>query len=324
MIEVALIMAGLNIAQNLNSRRQGKKILKSAESIQKEYDKLSNQKLLFEKSYNEQKEIAKKIKNYQDNMAKLQFEKNSNEIKKSLESNIKNVINKYVVDKLNLKEEVLNIKNKILLSNQIQNVENSSIQHDSLATLNKEANDNFKTLLENQINTVGQVTDENLEQQYRLGSNYDDVLSAIRKSYDANIGNAELQYMQDINQLDNFIQAGKSSSEGMKYQGLSMIAEADTKIAKAIMDAAINAYKGSASFESLTGNISTTGSTTNGDFNDIANMWNMSMGQTSTNTGSNDVRGFGNYNPFRSSNPFNISAINKNKFNLLGGNNGIY
>ena len=37
-----------------------------------------------------------------------------------------------------------------------------------------------------------------------------------------------------------------------------------------------------------------------------------------------NVRGFGTYNPFKSSNPFDISNVNKRKFNLLGGNNGIF
>lgn len=323
MIEVALIMAGLEIVQGINSRRQGKKILKSSEKIQREYNNLSSLKALFEQSEKKQKETAKKIKGYQDKTAKLQFDRSSTKLKESLESNIRNVVNQYVVAKLNLDEQVLDIRSKLLVTKPTKNIESSSYQYDSLTVLNNEANENKRVLLENQINAIGQTTDENLEQRYRLGSDYDDTLSAIRKNYNANISNAELQYMQDINQLDNFIQTGQSSAEGIKFQGLSIIAEADNRISKSIVDAAINTYKGSAGFSSLTGGMNA-GSATNGDFSGITNMWNMSIGQIPTNTTPNDVRGFGSYNPFRSSNPFNISTINKNKFSLLGGNNGIY
>lgn len=305
MIGSILLGGALGLIRGYNTKRQGKGIIRTADGIKKSYDSLSNLKPVFEKSLKEHKETVGKIKKYQEDTAKLQYDRENSKLKDSLESGIRNVINQYVAARENLKEHILDTKDKILMSTPTRNIESSSLQYDTLSTLNKEAIENQRTLLGNQVNAIGQVTDENLEQKYRLDTDYDNTLGAIKRNYETSIANAENQYTEDINRLDNWIDSGKATAEQLKNQGRNTYTQGWNMINNTLLETGLNLY----------------------DYyykpKEVDNIYDENVTSTPNNTDKN-VRGFGTYNPFKSSNPFDISNVNKRKFNLLGGNNGIF
>ena len=305
MIGSILLGGALGLIKGYNTKRQGNGIIRTADGIKKSYEDLSNLKPVFKKSLKEHNETVGKIKKYQEDTAKLQYDRENSKLKDSLESGIRSVINQYVVAKENLKEHILDTKDKILMSTPTRNVESSSLQYDAMATLNKEATENQRTLLENQVNTIGQVTDENLEQKYRLNTDYDNTLGAIKRNYETSIANAENQYTEDINRLDNWIDNGKATAEQLRNQGRNTYTQGWNMINNTLLETGLNLY----------------------DYYDkpkeVDDIYDKNVTSTPSSTDKN-VRGFGTYNPFRSSNPFDISNVNKRKFNLLGGNNGIF
>ena len=300
MIGSILLGGVLGLIRGYNTKRQGKGIIRTADGIKKSYEDLSNLKPVFEKSLKEHKETVGKIKKYQEDTAKLQYNRENSKLKDSLESGIRNVINQYVTTRENLKENILDTKDKILMSTPTRNIESSSLQYDTMATLNKEATENQRTLLENQVNAIGQVTDENLEQKYRLDTNYDDTLEAIKRNY------AENQYTEDINRLDNWIDSGKATAEQLKNQGRNTYTQGWNMINNSLLETGLNLY----------------------DYyykpKEVDDIYDENVTSTPNKNTDRNIRGFGTYNPFRSSNPFDISNVNKRKFNLLGGNNGIF
>ena len=305
MIGSILLGGALGLIRGYNTKRQGKGIIRTADGIKKRYDSLSDLKPVFEKSFKEHKETVGKIKKYQEDTAKLQYDRENSKLKDSLESGIRNVINQYVTARENLKEYVLDTKDKILMSTPTRNIESSSLQYDTMATLNKEVTENQRTLLENQVNAIGQVTDENLEQKYRLDTDYDNTLGAIKRNYETSIANAENQYTEDINRLDNWIDSGKATAEQLKNQGRNTYTQGWNMINNTLLETGLNLY----------------------DYyykpKEVDDIYDKNVTSTPSSTDKN-VRGFDTYNPFRSSNPFDISNVNKRKFNLLGGNNGIF
>lgn len=305
MIGSILLGGALGLIRGYNTKRQGKGIIRTADGIKKSYEDLSNLKPVFKKSLKEHKETVGKIKKYQEDTAKLQYDRENSKLKDSLESGIRNVINQYVAARENLKEHILDTKDKILMSTPTRNVESSSLQYDAMATLNKEATENQRTLLENQVNTIGQVTDENLEQKYRLDTDYDNTLGAIKRNYETSIANAENQYTEDIDRLDNWIDSGKATAEQLRNQGRNTYTQGWNMINNTLLETGLNLY----------------------DYyykpKEVDDIYDKNVTSTPSSTDKN-VRGFGTYNPFRSSNPFDISNVNKRKFNLLGGNNGIF
>ena len=306
MIGSILLGGALGLIRGYNTKRQGKGIIRTADSIKKSYDSLSNLKPVFEKSLKEHKETVGKIKKYQEDTAKLQYDRENSKLKDSLESGIRNVINQYVAARENLKEHILDTKDKILMSTPTRNIESSSLQYDTLSTLNKEATENQRTLLGNQVNAIGQVTDENLEQKYRLDTDYDNTLGAIKRNYETSIANAENQYTEDINRLDNWIDSGKATAEQLKNQGRNTYTQGWNMINNTLLETGLNLY----------------------DYyykpKEVDDIYDKNVTSTPSKNNDRNVRGFGTYNPFKSSNPFDISNINKRKFNLLGGNNGIF
>lgn len=306
MIGSILLGGALGLIRGYNTKRQGKGIIRTADGIKKKYDSLSDLKPVFEKSLKEHKETVGKIKKYQEDTAKLQYDRENSKLKDSLESGIRNVINQYVTARENLKERVLDTKDKILMSTPTRNIESSSLQYDTLSTLNKEATENQRTLLENQVNAIGQVTDENLEQKYRLDTNYDNTLGAIKRNYETSIANAENQYTEDINRLDNWIDSGKATADQLRNQGRNAYTQGWNMINNSLLETGLNLY----------------------DYyykpKEVDDIYDKNVASTSSKSTDKNVRGFGTYNPFRSSNPFDISNVNKRKFNLLGGNNGIF
>ena len=305
MIGSILLGGALGLIRGYNTKRQGKGIIRTADGIKKSYEDLSNLKPVFKKSLKEHKETVGKIKKYQEDTAKLQYDRENSKLKDSLESGIRNVINQYVAARENLKEHILDTKDKILMSTPTRNVESSSLQYDTMATLNKEATENQRTLLENQVNAIGQVTDENLEQKYRLDTDYDNTLGAIKRNYETSIANAENQYTEDINRLDDWIDNGKATAEQLRNQGRNTYTQGWNMINNTLLETGLNLY----------------------DYyykpKEVDDIYDKNVTSTPSSTDKN-VRGFGTYNPFRSSNPFDISNVNKRKFNLLGGNNGIF
>lgn len=306
MIGSILLGGALGLIRGYNTKRQGKGIIRTADGIKKSYDSLSDLKPVFEKSLKEHKETVGKIKKYQEDTAKLQYDRENSKLKDSLESGIRNVINQYVTTRENLKENILDTKDKILMSTPTRNIESSSLQYDTMATLNKEATENQRTLLENQVNAIGQVTDENLEQKYRLDTNYDDTLEAIKRNYETSVANAENQYTEDINRLDNWIDSGKATAEQLKNQGRNTYTQGWNMINNSLLETGLNLY----------------------DYyykpKEVDDIYDENVTSTPNKNTDRNIRGFGTYNPFRSSNPFDISNVNKRKFNLLGGNNGIF
>ena len=306
MIGSILLGGALGLIRGYNTKRQGKGIIRTADGIKKSYDSLSNLKPVFEKSLKEHKETVGKIKKYQEDTAKLQYDRENSKLKDSLESGIRNVINQYVAARENLKEHILDTKDKILMSTPTRNIESSSLQYDTLSTLNKEATENQRTLLGNQVNAIGQVTDENLEQKYRLDTDYDNTLGAIKRNYETSIANAENQYTEDINRLDNWIDSGKVTAEQLKNQGRNTYTQGWNMINNTLLETGLNLY----------------------DYyykpKEVDDIYDKNVTSTPSKNNDRNVRGFGTYNPFKSSNPFDISNINKRKFNLLGGNNGIF
>jgi len=306
MIGSILLGGVLGLIRGYNTKRQGKGIIRTADGIKKSYEDLSNLKPVFEKSLKEHKETVGKIKKYQEDTAKLQYNRENSKLKDSLESGIRNVINQYVTTRENLKENILDTKDKILMSTPTRNIESSSLQYDTMATLNKEATENQRTLLENQVNAIGQVTDENLEQKYRLDTNYDDTLEAIKRNYETSVANAENQYTEDINRLDNWIDSGKATAEQLKNQGRNTYTQGWNMINNSLLETGLNLY----------------------DYyykpKEVDDIYDENVTSTPNKNTDRNIRGFGTYNPFRSSNPFDISNVNKRKFNLLGGNNGIF
>lgn len=306
MIGSILLGGALGLIRGYNTKRQGKGIIRTADGIKKSYDSLSNLKPVFEKSLKEHKETVGKIKKYQEDTAKLQYDRENSKLKDSLESGIRNVINQYVAARENLKEHILDTKDKILMSTPTRNIESSSLQYDTLSTLNKEATENQRTLLGNQVNAIGQVTDENLEQKYRLDTDYDNTLGAIKRNYETSIANAENQYTEDINRLDNWIDSGKATAEQLKNQGRNTYTQGWNMINNTLLETGLNLY----------------------DYyykpKEVDDIYDKNVTSTPSKNNDRNVRGFGTYNPFKSSNPFDISNINKRKFNLLGGNNGIF
>lgn len=306
MIGSILLGGALGLIRGYNTKRQGKGIIRTADGIKKSYEDLSNLKPVFKKSLKEHKEAVGKIKKYQEDTAKLQYDRENSKLKDSLESGIRSVINQYVAAKENLKEHILDTKDKILMSTPTRNVESSSLQYDTMATLNKEATENQRTLLENQVNAIGQVTDENLEQKYRLDTDYDNTLGAIKRNYETSIANAENQYTEDINRLDNWIDSGKATAEQLKNQGRNTYTQGWNMINNTLLETGLNLY----------------------DYyykpKEVEDIYDKSVTSTPSKNNDRNVRGFDTYNPFRSSNPFDISNVNKRKFNLLGGYNGIF
>ena len=306
MIGSILLGGALGLIRGYNTKRQGKGIIRTADGIKKSYEDLSNLKPVFKKSLKEHKETVGKIKKYQEDTAKLQYDRENSKLKDSLESGIRNVINQYVAARENLKEHILDTKDKILMSTPTRNVESSSLQYDTLSTLNKEATENQRTLLGNQVNAIGQVTDENLEQKYRLDTDYDNTLGAIKRNYETSIANAENQYTEDINRLDNWIDNGKATADQLRNQGRNAYTQGWNMINNSLLETGLNLY----------------------DYyykpKEVDDIYDKNVTSTPSKNIDGNVRGFGTYNHFRSSNPFDISNVNKRKFNLLGGNNGIF
>ncbi len=130
----------LGIAQGYGIYKQGKKIAKAGDEVKSIYNGLKDQENKLKGSIEYNKATAKKIKGYQDEQAKMQYEYNKREIGRALEGNLRGLLAGYVSARENLEQEVMNVRSKLAF-NDIKNVEDSSIKSDSINKLNSEAKD---------------------------------------------------------------------------------------------------------------------------------------------------------------------------------------
>lgn len=242
MIGSFLVSAGLGLLQGLNTRRQGKNIVRAGKNIANEYAKLDANRVLFENSFEEHKKSIGKIKAYQEEKAKLQYNKNKRAVKGALETNLRNVMNGYVSAKDTLDEQVKDMKSKITISTQNPAVEESSIRNDSLSLLGKESSRNSKILEENMLNSIKASTEEGIENQYKIDSDYDNTMSNIRKAYNQSLGNAELQKIQDISRLNDIIENGRIAGSNLAQQGYGIIAQAEQSIANTFLNSSLDVF----------------------------------------------------------------------------------
>lgn len=242
MIGSFLVSAGLGLLQGINMKRQGKAIVKTGRAIANEYAKLNANRVLFENSFEEHKKTIGKIKGHQEETAKLQYSKNKRAVKEALGVNLRNIMNGYVSAKDTLDEQVKDMKSKIIISTQNSSVEENSIRQDSLSLLGKEALGNSRVIEENMLNSIKTSTEEAIENQYRVDTDYDNTMSNIRKSYNQSLGNAELQKIQDISRLNDIIESGRISGNNLVQQGYGIIGQASQNIANTFLSSGLGIF----------------------------------------------------------------------------------
>lgn len=290
-----LVGASLGILQGMSTRSQGKNIIRSGKRIEEEYKKLGSSKALFEKSMKKQKDVAGKIKGYQEGSAKVQYERNQSELKRALESNLRGVMYNYVAQKDNLKEQMLDAKSKLLTGSYNPNVEKSSIKHDSFATLDKEVSENQRTINENQIGAIEQVTSESLGQTYRVGQDYDNSISNIQRNYNATLSGAESQYNQDINNINSQISTGVSVGRNMQQQGYTLKAQGSSQITGALVEAGLQGFSAMGGFSGIKNKLGGLSSSGSGNF---ATSFEMTKGTADLYGFEKSFKSFGQLNPF--------------------------
>lgn len=242
MIGSFLVSAGLGLLQGMNAKRQGKGIIGTGRAIANEYAKLNANRVLFENSFEEHKKTIGKIKGYQEETAKLQYDKNKRAVKEALGVNLRNIMNGYVSAKDTLDEQVKDMKSKIVISTQNPTVEENSIRQDSLSLLGKEALGNSRVIEENMINSIKAGTEEGIENQYRVDTDYDNAISNIRKAYNQSLGNAELQKIQDISRLNDIIESGRIAGANLVQQGYGIIGQASQNMANTFLSAGLGIF----------------------------------------------------------------------------------
>ena len=84
MMGAILAQLALDTAQGYGIYKQGKKIIKTGEEIKSIYSSLKNEESKLKESIEYNKATAKKIKGYQDEQAKMQYEFNKKEINNKL------------------------------------------------------------------------------------------------------------------------------------------------------------------------------------------------------------------------------------------------
>ena len=236
----------LGIGQGFGIYKQGKKIINAGEEVKSIYGKLGTKEKDLRESFENNKISIKKIKEYQDDQAKIQFEYNQKEIGRALEGNLRGVLSGYVSARENLEQEIANIKSKLAF-NDIKNVESSSIQNDSINKLKLEANDKANTLIQNQTNEIDELENQTNNYYYQSGLNYNKTQEGINQNYLTAYSQAELQLKRDLAQLNQTIENGNMAGEQLVNQGWDARVAGINGITKTILDAGkdyyINRYK---------------------------------------------------------------------------------
>lgn len=246
MMGLKLMNLALGIGQGFGIYKQGKKIVNAGEEVKSIYGKLGTKEKDLRESFENNKISIKKIKEYQDEQAKIQFEYNKKEIGRALEGNLRGVLSGYVSARENLDQEITNIKSKLAF-NDIKNVESSSIQNDSINKLKLEANDKANTLIQNQTNEIDELENQTNNYYYQSGLNYNKTQEGINQNYLTAYSQAELQLKRDLAQLNQTIENGNMAGEQLVNQGWDTRVAGINGITKTILDAGkdyyINRYK---------------------------------------------------------------------------------
>ena len=246
MMGLKLMNIALGIGQGFGIYKQGKKIVNAGEEVKSIYGKLGTKEKDLRESFENNKISIKKIKEYQDEQAKIQFEYNKKEIGRALEGNLRGVLSGYVSARENLDQEITNIKSKLAF-NDIKNVESSSIQNDSINKLKLEANDKANTLIQNQTNEIDELENQTNNYYYQSGLNYNKTQEGINQNYLTAYSQAELQLKRDLAQLNQTIENGNMAGEQLVNQGWDARVAGINGITKTILDAGkdyyINRYK---------------------------------------------------------------------------------
>lgn len=246
MMGLKLMNLALGIGQGFGIYKQGKKIINAGEEVKSIYGKLGTKEKDLRESFENNKISIKKIKEYQDDQAKIQFEYNQKEIGRALEGNLRGVLSGYVSARENLEQEIANIKSKLAF-NDIKNVESSSIQNDSINKLKLEANDKANTLIQNQTNEIDELENQTNNYYYQSGLNYNKTQEGINQNYLTAYSQAELQLKRDLAQLNQTIENGNMAGEQLVNQGWDAKVAGINGMTKAILDAGkdyyINRYK---------------------------------------------------------------------------------
>lgn len=246
MMGLKLMNLALGIGQGFGIYKQGKKIVNAGEEVKSIYGKLGTKEKDLRESFENNKISIKKIKEYQDEQAKIQFEYNKKEIGRALEGNLRGVLSGYVSARENLDQEITNIKSKLAF-NDIKNVESSSIQNDSINKLKLEANDKANTLIQNQTNEIDELENQTNNYYYQSGLNYNKTQEGINQNYLTAYSQAELQLKRDLAQLNQTIENGNMAGEQLVNQGWDARVAGINGITKTILDTGkdyyINRYK---------------------------------------------------------------------------------
>lgn len=260
----------LGIAQGYGIYKQGKKIIKAGEKIKNTYRSLKDQEGKLKESVEYNKATAKKIKNYQDDQAKMQYEYNKKEIGRALEGNLRGLLAGYVSARENLEQEVMNVRSKLAF-NDIKNVEDSSIKSDSVNKLNSEAKDKANIIAQNQMNEIGELQNQTNNYYYQSGINYARTQEGINQNYLSSYSQAEMQLKRDLAQLNQTIDNGNMAGNQLMEQGFGAKLTGINGITQSFLDAGKSLY-----LENLKKNLS---STPSGDIREIQGTYN--IGDTS-------------------------------------------
>jgi hypothetical protein len=246
MMGTVLAQLAIGITQGYGIYKQGKKIINAGEEVKSIYGKLRTKEKDWKESFENNKISIKKIKKYQDEQAKMQYEYNQKEISRSLEGNLRGILSGYVSARENLEQEITNIKSKLAFYD-IKNVESSSIQTDSINKLKLEANDKANTLIQNQTNEIDELENQTNNYYYQSGLNYNKTQEGINQNYLTAYSQAELQLKRDLAQLNQTIENGNMAGEQLVNQGWDARVAGINGMTKAILDAGkdyyINRYK---------------------------------------------------------------------------------
>ena len=249
MMGAVLTQLAIDMAQGYTVYRQGKKIVKAGEEIKSIYDGLKNQEGKLKGSIEYNKATAKKIKNYQTEQARMQYEYNKKEIGRALEGNLRGLLAGYVSARENLEQEVISIKSKLAF-NDIKNVEDSSIKSDSINKLNSEAKDKANIIAQNQMNEISELQTETNNYYYQSGLTFNRTQEGINQNYLVAYSQAEMQLRKDLAQLNQTIDNGNLAGNQLVDQGWGIKVAGVNQMTQAVLDAAKSYAMGKAS-ESL-------------------------------------------------------------------------
>lgn len=265
MIGSVLSNLALGIAQGYGIYKQGKKIAKAGDEIKSIYNGLKDQEDKLKSSIEYNKASAKKIKSYQDEQAKMQYEYNKKEIGRALEGNLRGLLAGYVSARENLEQEVMNVRSKLAF-NDIKNVEDSSIKSDSINKLNAEAKDKANIIAQNQMNEISELQNQTNNYYYQSGLNFAKTQEGINQNYLVAYSQAEIQLKRDLAQLNQTIDNGNMAGNQLMEQGFGAKLTGINGITQSFLDAGKSLY-----LENLKNNLS---STPSGDIREIQGTYN--------------------------------------------------